>query len=141
MGPAIPIAGFHGYWHVIQALGSDIPNAKWGLRVIGVRCCRMGGPGAMVDAQDRPCGAFGVSHAESVLFVAAPPKSAAASRPFPAGTCRPHRRGAERCGRHVRGGFVRAQGAATDISRLRGPIAIRNLFEGKMFNFNLTYVS
>ena len=39
------------------------------------------------------------------------------------------------------GGFVRANGSATDISRLRGPIGMRDLFEEKMFNFNLTYVS
>ena len=40
-----------------------------------------------------------------------------------------------------RGCLGGAQGAATDISRLRDLIRIRNLLDRKMFNFNLTYIS
>ena len=35
-----------GIDYVIQAVGCDIPNAVWGLRVISAQRCRTGGPGA-----------------------------------------------------------------------------------------------
>ena len=42
---------FMGTDYVIQPVGRGISNAAWGLRVIGVRCRRMGGPGVTVDTR------------------------------------------------------------------------------------------
>ena len=54
---------------MIQAVERGIPNAAWGLRVIGARRCRMGGPGMTVDirCRDRSSGVSEIFHAGSFL--------------------------------------------------------------------------